>query len=244
MKTYGLIGLPLEHSFSKNYFSAKFEKDNIRDCAYKNFPLNAIDEFASLIKSETNLCGLNVTIPYKESVIKFLDSVTGEAKDIDAVNCIKIGNDKLIGYNTDCFGFENSIKPLLENHHTDALVLGSGGSSKAVRYVLKKSGINCVTVSSSRAANSISYEEVTDKIINRHLLIINTTPLGMFPKSGEAPPIPYSGIADKHLLFDLIYNPEETLFLRRGKEHGAKTKNGLEMLQLQAEESWRIWNEV
>ncbi len=242
MKTYGLIGFPLEHSFSKKYFSEKFTQENINECEYKNFPLHSISEFPSLVKNEMNLFGLNVTIPYKESVMSYLHEVTNEAKEIGAVNCIKIKKGKLIGYNTDFFGFGYSLGLLLESHHTDALVLGSGGSSKAVRYVLKELGIHCVTVSSSGAKDSISYSDVTGEIISTHLLIINTTPVGMFPKTGEAPPIPYQYISDKHLLYDLIYNPEETLFLKQGKEQGAKTKNGLQMLQLQAEKSWEIWN--
>jgi len=244
MRTYGLIGYPLEHSFSKKYFSEKFIREGIDDCRYRDFLISTIDEFPLLIEKENELCGLNVTIPYKESVIKHLHELTGEAKEIGAVNCIKIINEKRIGYNTDYFGFENSLKPLLENYHTKALILGSGGSAKAVKYVLKESGIHCVTVSSSGVKDSISYSDVTNKIISNHLLIINTTPVGMFPKTGEAPPIPYQYISNKHLLYDLIYNPEETLFLKHGKEQGAKTKNGLQMLQLQAEESWRIWNEI
>ncbi len=241
MNTYGLIGFPLEHSFSKKYFTEKFQKENIADAEYKNFPLSSIEEFPLLLKGEPDLCGLNVTIPYKESVLEFVHEFSDEVLEIGAVNCIKIENEKLTGFNTDCYGFEESLKPLLKKHHKQALVLGSGGSSKAVRYVLKKREIDFKLVSSSGKDNSISYNDLNEEIMKTHLLIINTTPLGMFPKTDEAPAIPFQFLTSKHLLYDLIYNPEETLFLQKGKERGAKVKNGQEMLILQAEKSWDVW---
>lgn len=242
MKVYGLIGYPLEHSFSKDFFTAKFDKENITDCEYRNFQLSSIEQFQTLVNTEKNLCGLNVTIPYKISVIDYLDGLSAEATDIGAVNCIKITNGKRIGCNTDCFGFENSLRPLLEEQHTHALILGSGGSAKAVSYVLNKLKIGFTVVSSSRKENTIGYEDLTEDVMKNHLLIINTTPVGMFPAINDSPEIPFQFITGEHFLYDLIYNPGETLFMKKGKLKGAKTKNGLQMLQLQAEESWRIWN--
>lgn len=242
MKVFGLIGFPLEHSFSKDFFKAKFNEENITDCEYRNFQLHSIDQFPLLVHTEKNLCGLNVTIPYKVSVMRYLDELSAEAIEIGAVNCIKIKNSKRIGCNTDCFGFENSLKPLLEKQHTHALILGSGGSAKAVSYVLNKLKIDFTVVSSNRKENTIGYEDLNEDVLKNHLLIINTTPVGMFPAINDSPEIPFQFITGKHFLYDLIYNPVETLFLKKGKLKGAKTKNGLQMLQFQAEESWRIWN--
>lgn len=242
MKQYGLIGYPLSHSFSKGYFAEKFLKENILNCRYDIFPLETIQQFDALCKSHPNFVGLNVTIPYKEQVIPFLDALNEEAEAIGAVNTIKFVNGKKIGYNSDCYGFEMSLKPLLKIHHTHALILGTGGASKAVEYVLKKLGIKFQYVSRTKSINTVSYEELDTFIIQHSTLIINTTPIGMYPKIDAAPAIPYDSINSAHLLYDLVYNPEETLFLKNGKSKGAQTKNGLEMLYLQAERSWQIWN--
>lgn len=240
-KQFGLIGYPLSHSFSKGYFSEKFQKENITDCNYAVFPLEKIEDFVELCNDRSNLVGLNVTIPYKEKIIPFLDELNEEANQIGAVNTIKFVNGKKIGYNTDCYGFEMSLKPLLKPHHTSALILGNGGASKAVEYVLQKLGIQFQYVSRKKSEKAISYDDVDALIINHSTLIINSTPIGMYPNVNAAPDIPYNAITEKHLLYDLIYNPEETLFLKKGKENGAQTKNGLEMLYLQAERSWEIW---
>ncbi|MBK6276450.1 MAG: shikimate dehydrogenase [Saprospirales bacterium] len=242
MKQFGLIGYPLSHSFSKGYFAEKFAKENIVDCKYDVFPLEKIEDFVELCNDKKNLIGLNVTIPYKEKIIPFLDELDETAANIGAVNTIKFSNGKEIGYNSDAYGFEMSLKPLLKQHHTKALILGTGGASKAVEYVLRKLGISFQYVSRNKNEKAISYEELNEAIIQHSKLIINTTPIGMYPNIDTAPDIPYNFITDKHLLYDLIYNPEETLFLKKGKEKGAQTKNGLEMLYLQAERSWEIWN--
>lgn len=242
MKQFGLIGYPLSHSFSKGYFSEKFQKENITDCVYDVFPLEKIEDFTDLCAEHKNLTGLNVTIPYKEKIIPFLDELNDEAQEIGAVNTIKFTNGKKIGYNTDCYGFEMSLKPLLKSHHTSALILGTGGASKAVEYVLKKSGISFQYVSRTKSSTSISYNDVDSFIIQHSTLIINSTPIGMYPNVDDAPHLPYNFITNNHLLYDLIYNPEETQFLKEGRIRGAQTKNGLEMLYLQAERSWEIWN--
>ena len=242
MKQYGLIGYPLSHSFSKGYFAEKFAKENIVDCKYDVFPLEKIEDFVELCNDKKNLIGLNVTIPYKEKTIPFLDELDETAANIGAVNTIKFSNGKKIGYNSDAYGFEMSLKPLLKSHHTQALILGTGGASKAVEYVLKKLGIAFQYVSRTKNDKAISYEELNESIIQHSKLIINTTPIGMYPNIDTAPDIPYNVLTEKHLLYDLVYNPEETLFLKKGKEKGAQTKNGLEMLYLQAERSWEIWN--
>ena len=245
-KVYGLIGYPLSHSFSKNYFTEKFEKENIPDCEYNLYPIEDINELAQLIKNTPSLLGLNVTIPYKESIIPFLDTLDETAKKVGAVNCIKIKDQKLIGYNTDVFGFKQSIKPFLESHHERALILGTGGASKAVHYVLKEIGIDCyfVTRNKQQTTNThfFEYKELNEYIINSFKLIINTSPVGMYPNINEAPEIPYQFITPSHLLYDLIYNPAETAFLKHGKQQGASTLNGLSMLHQQAEEAWKIWN--
>lgn len=240
--SYGLIGYPLSHSFSKKYFTEKFEKENISDSEYHAFPIEKIELLTQLIKDNPSLKGLSVTIPYKESVIPFLDELDPTAKKIGAVNCIKITNGKLIGYNTDAFGFRQSIKPFLESQHERALILGTGGASKAVEYVLKEIGINCFFVTRNKTAeNQFTYEEVNDNMLNAFKLIVNATPLGMFPNVDASPPIPYQFITSAHLLYDLVYNPAETEFLKQGKSKGATIVNGFSMLQHQAEEAWRIW---
>ena len=250
--SYGLIGSPLTHSFSKKYFTEKFEKENISDCIYDLFPIESIDKLPQLIKDHPDLLGLNVTIPYKESVLPFLDELDETAKIVGAVNCIKIESgiryqvSRLKGYNTDVFGFRQSIKPFLENHHERALILGTGGASKAVHYVLKEIGIDCYFVTRHKTQDAsiktFIYDELNENMINAFKLIVNTTPLGMFPDVNNAPQIPYEFISSSHLLYDLVYNPAETEFLKRGKEKGALIVNGLSMLQQQAEEAWRIWN--
>jgi shikimate dehydrogenase len=257
MNTYGLIGYPLGHSFSKKYFTEKFEKENISNCEYNLFPIENINLFPQLIKDNPSLIGLNVTIPYKESVINYLDELDNTAKTIGAVNCIKItdnttGNGKilkekkLIGYNTDAFGFKQSIKPFLEKQHEKALILGTGGASKAVEYILKEIGLDCFFVSRSKnkiVSNSFSYDELNENIMKAFKIIVNCSPVGTYPNIHEAPSIPYEFISNQHLLYDLVYNPPVTEFLKRGKEQGAATLNGLTMLQQQAEEAWRIWQQ-
>ena len=244
MNVYGLIGNPLGHSFSKKYFTKKFEKENLGDCRFELYPLSLISEFPALIENTKDLKGLAVTIPYKQTVVAFLDDVHEEAKKIGAVNCIKITTNKLTGYNTDIIGFERSLKPLLQPHHSKALVLGSGGSSKAVQYVLNKLQIAFLVVTRNEigAEGFINYHHVDEHIINDYPLIINCTPVGMFPDEAGQPLLPYHFLSKKNLLFDLVYRPAETRFLASGKQFGATVKNGLEMLMIQAEENWGIWN--
>ena len=242
MKKYGLIGYPLSHSFSKKYFTDKFILESIKDVVYDIYPLENINELPDLLTSEPSLCGLNVTIPYKEQVISFLDEMSPVVKKIGACNCIKIEHGKLIGHNTDVLGFERSLLKKLKPTHSAALVLGTGGASKAVQYVLDKQGISFLQVSRSKSPNTISYGELDKEIISNHLLIINTTPLGMYPNTESAPPIPYEWIGDSHYLFDLVYNPVKTMFLKKGEQQGAEIENGSDMLVDQAEGSWAIWN--
>lgn len=243
MRRYGLIGYPLSHSFSQKYFTDKFQREGITDCVYENFPLGSIDEFAALIQQHPDLHGLNVTIPYKEKVIPFLTAQSEVVKAIGACNCIKIEHGRLTGHNTDVVGFENSLRPLLQPHHTRALVLGTGGAAKAVHYVLNKLGIAFFEVSRTPSnARQISYQQIDESVIRDHQVIINTSPLGMYPNIDECPPLPYQALTSQHYLFDLVYNPAKTLFLQKGDERGAATKNGHDMLIIQAEESWRIWN--
>ena len=214
MKQYGLIGKTLDHSFSKSYFENKFITQHIQNASYSNFPLESIDKFKSLIKKKT-FSGLNITIPYKTSIIPFLDELSEEAKSIGAVNTIHFKNDKLIGYNTDYIGFLNAIKPFLKNTMEQALILGTGGASKAVVFALKKIGIKCSCVSRLPNEQQWNYDQLNDLILKHHLLIVNTTPLGTIPNINECPNIPYQYITEKHLLVDLVYNPEETLFLKK-----------------------------
>ena len=247
MKTFGLIGFPLTHSFSQRYFSQKFTDENI-SARYLNFPISTIDDFIELFTHHPYLAGLNVTIPYKQQVIPYLDELDSAAKEIGAVNVIKIFWDRktprLIGYNSDMVGFKNSLTPLLTQEHKKAIILGTGGASKAVAEALKQLGIDFIYVSRTpKKSEILTYDQITANVLSECTLIINTTPLGMFPNSETCPDIPYDSLSPKHILYDLVYNPEETLFLNRAKAHGAQVKNGLEMLHLQAEEAWHIWNE-
>lgn len=247
MRQYGLIGYPLTHSFSKRYFTEKFETAKI-DSVYSNYEIDSITRFPEVIASNPELIGLNVTIPYKEQVIPYLDDLNDSAREIGAVNTVKIirgeNGIKLKGFNTDTHGFENSLKPLLKPHHTKALILGTGGASKALKYVLKKLGIAFISASIEELKeNEIRYEDIDEKVISERLLIINATPLGTYPKVEGCPNIPYQFLTNNHLLFDLVYNPEVTRFMSLGLEKGATVKNGYEMLLLQAERSYAIWNE-
>lgn len=241
MRKYGLIGYPLSHSFSPAYFQEKFTKENVRGCSYTAYPITSIDQLPELIERES-VAGLNVTIPYKKHVIQYLDHLAPAVKETGACNCIKIVDGKLTGYNTDVVGFERALSTHLSSVHTNALILGTGGSAAAVSYVLRKLGIRYSFASRSRENGALSYQDLDKAIIQEHKLIINTTPLGMFPNVDRFPDIPYQYLSAHHYLFDLIYNPEETLFLKKGQVRGAIVKNGAEMLAIQAEESWRIWN--
>jgi shikimate dehydrogenase len=244
MKQFGLIGYPLSHSFSKGYFAEKFKKENITDARYDVFPIENMADFEQLCRDTPNLAGLNVTIPHKQSVIPFLDVLDEAAAQVGAVNTIKFAAGKKIGYNSDIYGFEMSLKPLLDSRHRFALILGTGGASKAVEYVLKKLAVDFQYVSRTKTETNISYADIDEALMAKAKIIINTSPLGMYPNIDAAPDIPYQHVTNEHLLYDLVYNPEETLFLKNGKAQGATTKNGLEMLHLQAERSWEIWNQV
>ncbi len=245
---FGLIGYPLSHSFSKKYFSDKFLKEGVSDCYYELFPLKDISEFPLLIKKYPNLKGLNVTIPYKESVLPFLDVFDENAAAVGAVNTIKIHSGKLYGYNTDVYGFEKSLLQFLKTGQLSsiqkALVLGTGGASKAVCFVLKKLGIFYAKVSRDSKKGDLTYEDLDEKILSDTQLIINTTPLGMAPNATTFPALDYELLDSNHFLFDLVYNPEKTVFLTKGKKQGCSIMNGLPMLQLQAEKAWEIWNFV
>lgn len=243
MKLYGLIGYPLAQSFSNKYFTEKFEREGHADSMHKIFPIETIDKLNTILKENPDLLGFNVTIPHKQNIIPFLSWQADVVKACGACNCVKIVNGKLHGYNTDVLGFEQSLAPLLQPHHNHALVLGTGGAAKAVAWVLNKRKLPFHFVSRRKAHDTFSYDELNEKIITQHTLIINCTPLGMFPNVVEAPPIPYEFITSQHLLYDLIYKPPMTVFLQKGEERGAAIKNGYEMLIIQAEESWRIWNE-
>ncbi len=243
MRRYGLIGFPLTHSFSQKYFTEKFEKEGIRDCDYQNYAISSVEELSAVL-ADASLCGLNVTIPYKQDVLRFLDARSPVVEAIGACNCIRIEDGRLTGHNTDVVGFEQSLLPKLGSHHRKALVLGTGGAAKAVEYVLGKLGIGyrLVTRRPREGTTDLRYEEVDAAVMGEHTLVVNTTPLGMYPKVEECPALPYSVVGVRHYFFDLIYNPARTLFLQRAAEQGAVVENGHEMLLLQAEESWRIWN--
>jgi len=243
MKVFGLIGYPLSHSFSKGFFAEKFQKEGINDCIYENFSLEDISQFPALLEQQPDLRGLNVTIPYKEAVLPWLDELSPAAEQIKAVNCIQFHEGIRIGFNTDVMGFKRSLQPLLKPHHTNALVLGTGGAAKAVMFVLQELNIPYTVVSRRAHDGVITYNMLDKDIMTAHTIIINTSPLGMYPQVDAAPPIPYELITKHHLLYDLIYNPAETLFLKQGAAKGAAIKNGHEMLVLQAEASWDIWNE-
>ena len=276
MTTYGLIGYPLGHSFSRKFFTEKFEKEGI-DAQYLNFEIPSIEEFPEIIKNNPELRGLNVTIPYKQQVMQYLDDISEEAKAIGAVNVVRIerpspqptpimgretmrnaGNKpdglpikgdmseglrgSLIGYNSDVIGFVESIRPLLKAHHKKALILGTGGASKAIRYGLeKKLGMKTLFVSRSAREGMITYEEVTAEVLKEYEVIVNCSPVGMYPHVDECPALPYEAMNENNLLYDLVYNPLETLFMKKGAEQGATVKNGLEMLHLQAIASWKFW---
>ena len=243
MRLFGLIGYPLSHSFSKKYFEEKFKKEGLNDCSYELFPIPAIDDLKKILQENPDLRGLNVTIPYKKQVLPWLYSQSGIPEGLEACNCIKISEGKLSGFNTDVTGFEKSLLPLLQPWHKKALVLGNGGATASVSFVLKKLHIDFDIVSRSlHDGSTLTYEDVNEKLIGNSQIIINTTPLGMYPDTEQCPEIPYHFITDKHLLYDLIYNPAKTLFLQKAEQYGATIKNGEEMLVLQAEESWRIWN--
>lgn len=249
MKKFGLIGYPLGHSFSEKYFTEKFKNLGLTDHSYKLYPIEVMASgFPKLLEENPLLCGINVTIPHKIEVMGFLDEIDEAAKAIGAVNCIKItksldGKPFLKGYNTDAYGFESSLKPFLKPQHQKALILGNGGAAKAIKYVLEQLGIAYKFVSRNPKADMLSYQDLTQEIIESHHIIINCSPVGTYPNVTEKPDIPYEFSSDKHLFYDLIYNPSETVFLTKGKEKGAQTKNGYEMLELQAEKSWEIWNE-
>lgn len=245
MKNYGLVGFPLAQSFSQKYFTKKFATEQI-DAQYLNFSIDDIEKFKTEVLSTPDLCGVNVTIPYKQKVMPMLDGLDETAAKVGAVNVVKINrnNNKLtlIGYNSDVVGFENSLKPLLKPCHTHALILGTGGASKAVRYVLEKLGIEFKFVSRTASADTLSYEQLTPEIMASHKLVVNCTPLGMFPKIEGCPNINYSQVGPDHLFYDLVYNPEVTVFLQRALDHGAQIKNGYDMLVGQAIRAWEIWN--
>ena len=240
-KIYGLIGKNIDYSFSKNFFSKKFKNENI-NCKYLNFDIQNISDFKSVI-SDKNISGLNVTIPYKEDVIKYLDEISNDAKSIGAVNTIKISNNKLTGHNTDHIGFTKSIDKIDEFKNIEsALILGSGGASKAIQFALDNMKIKYTIVSRSNSIKCINYNQVSEKIIKNHKLIVNCTPLGTFPEIEKCPEIDYRFLSPFNILYDLVYNPKQSNFLRKGVNAGCKIKNGLEMLEIQAIESWKIWN--
>lgn len=244
MRLYGLIGYPLSHSFSEKYFAQKFEREGITGCRYQSFPLKDIDDLEILLRGNPQLCGLNVTIPYKKQVLKFLHE-SRLPDGLQACNCIKIKEGRLTGYNTDWTAFRDSLLSVLKTHHTRALVLGTGGAAEAIVFALKQMNIRVSIVSRHLTKDSTyTYNELTKEIIQQHGLIINTTPLGLYPDINSYPQIPYDHINSSHILYDLVYNPEKTLFLQKGKKQGATIKNGEEMLVLQAEESWKIWNDT
>ncbi len=246
-KQYGLIGFPLSHSFSKKYFGEKFEKEEIKDSEYDLFEIEHIEDFWKLVEPKIpQLKGLNVTIPHKENVIPFMDEMDPAAEEIGAVNVIKISSDGILkGYNSDYYGFKISLEKFVGADLTGikALVLGTGGASKAVKQALKDLNIEFISVSRTASETSIAYEDISDVIIANHKLIINTTPLGMYPKVDNCPSLPYERIGEGYYLYDLVYNPEETLFMKKGRENGAKAIHGLEMLIGQAEKAWEIWNQ-
>ena len=256
MTTYGLIGYPLGHSFSRKFFTEKFEKEGI-DAQYLNFEIPSIEEFPKIIESHPDLRGLNVTIPYKQQVMQYLDDISPEAKAIGAVNVVKVSpqlstvNSKLstlnskptlTGYNSDVIGFVNSIRPLLKPHHQKALILGTGGASKAIHYGLtEKLGLETLFISRTAREGMITYDDIDASVLKEYEVIVNCSPVGMYPHVDECPALPYEVMNEHHLLYDLVYNPLETLFMKKGAAQGATVKNGLEMLHLQAIASWEFW---
>lgn len=244
MHQLGLIGYPLSHSFSKRYFGAKFAREGIADYQYDLYPIASITELPALLAAQPRLVGLNVTIPYKEQILPYLQYIDPAATQVGAVNTVLRRHDGLHGYNTDVFGFMHSLRPLLQPQHTQALILGTGGAAKAVAYSLDALDIAHHMVSRRHSPKGLTYEHLTAEVVARSTLIINTTPLGMSPDTASYPPIPYEAIHSGHLLYDLVYNPAETAFLARGKMQGAATKNGLEMLELQAEKAWELFRSI
>ena len=247
MDKYGLIGYPLGHSFSISYFNQKFQDENI-DAVYENFEIPSIDELEEVLGSNLELKGLNVTIPYKEKVIPFLDNISPEARAIGAVNVIRVTHEgkkiKLKGYNSDVIGFTKSIEPMIDKKwHKKALILGTGGASKAIDFGLRNLGLETVFVSRYERPDTIQYKSITPEVVKEYNVIINCTPIGMYPKTEECPQLPYEAMDSHNILYDLIYNPDETLFMKCGAKYGAQTKNGLEMLLLQAFASWEFWHE-
>jgi shikimate dehydrogenase len=245
MKIYGLIGYPLSHSFSQIYFTQKFQNENILDCRFDLFPIEHIEQILLLLKSIHSIKGLAVTIPFKEKILPFLTELDSNAHKIKAVNCITFSKDGLKGYNTDIIGFEKSILPLIQPHHKRALILGSGGSSKAVVFVMEKIGIEYLIVSRNciNSSNYISYTDINEDLMSRYNVVVNCTPIGQFPNNNNRPDIPYQFITPQHLFFDLIYNPIKSDFLKMAESKGAIIKNGREMLEIQAEENWKLWNQ-
>jgi len=242
MRTFGLIGYPLGHSFSKKYFTDKFEREGITGNAYELYPLEQIGQLEDLLVANPDIAGLNVTIPYKEQVIAYLDNMSPVVEEIGACNCIRIEEGRLMGHNTDVIGFSRSLLPKLKPHHKQALILGTGGSAKAVAYALKELRIPFLQVSRTPIEGMIGYEEIGQSILETHTLLINTTPVGMYPHIENCPAIPYDFIGADHYLFDLVYNPSTTRFLQEGALRGAAIENGSDMLVIQAEASWEIWN--
>lgn len=241
-RLFGLIGYPLSHSFSKRYFTEKFHNEGIRDHVYELFPISAITELRQLLVENPLLEGINVTIPYKEQVLEYLDAQSPVVEKIRACNCIQIREGKLIGHNTDVIGFEQTLSRKLLPHHKKALVLGTGGAAKAVHYVLDQKSISYTQVGRIKKSDVLDYASLSPELMAEHTLIINTTPLGMYPNEQDAPPIPYDFLGDGHYLYDLVYNPAKTLFLQQGEARGALIENGADMLVIQAEASWNIWN--
>jgi len=242
MDKYGIIGNPLGHSFSKGFFTEKFAKEGI-DAQYLNFQIPEIGKLTDVLKENPELRGINVTLPYKTKVIPFLDELSNEAREIGAVNVVQIRNGHLKGFNSDIIGFTRSIQPLLKPHHKKALILGTGGASRAIRVGLTRLGLEWKYVSRTPREGMITYDDITAETLKEYEVIVNCSPVGMFPKVDECPAIPYEFLTADNLLYDLVYNPEDTLFLKRGREQGARGKNGLEMLHLQAIASWEFWNE-
>lgn len=242
MTKYGIIGYPLGHSFSRGFFTEKFTRESI-DAQYLNFEIPDVAMLSDVLRDNPELRGLNVTLPHKQAVIPLLDEMSEEAIEIGAVNVIRVREGKLKGFNSDIIGFTNSIKPLLQPHHRKALILGTGGASKAIRVGLNRLGIEWTYVSRSPREGMHTYADLTPKLMQDYTVIVNCSPVGMFPKVDAAPAIPYELLSPQHLLFDCVYNPEETLFMKKGREQGATVKNGLEMLHLQAAASWNFWNE-
>ena len=240
---FGLVGKDISYSFSKGYFTDKFSDLGLEGYSYGNFDLQKIDEFRNLIASDPDIKGLNVTIPYKQDVIPYLDDLDEQAKEIGAVNTIKFVENRLIGHNTDAYGFQKSIEAFLKPHHTKALILGTGGASKAIAYVFGKLKIDVTFVSRNPSHEQIGYSDLNRTLFTGHTILVNCTPLGTHPNIDEKPNIPYPFISEKHLLFDLIYNPEKTAFLKEGERHGATIANGHRMLQLQADRAWEIWQQ-